>query len=72
VDSDPPNTHRSADGRFAYLLEGDRRAITNAQAAEQARRQPVMIENSKSGRPSQGIFGQVFPREGGGFSWSVA
>lgn len=49
-ESDPANTYRSADGRFTYTLDGNNLAVTDTLAADQASREPVIIENFRSGQ----------------------
>lgn len=50
AESDPANTYRSEDGRFAYALQGDTLTVTDTLAQDQARREPVVIEHFRSGQ----------------------
>lgn len=50
IDSDPPDTWRSADGRYSYSMAGPHLHIVDAQAADAAQREPVVIENFRNGQ----------------------
>ena len=50
AESDPANTYRSEDGRFAYALQGDALTVTDTLAQDPAGREPVVIEHFRSGQ----------------------
>ena len=50
VDTDPPDTWRSADGRYSYSMAGPHLHIVDAQAADAAQREPVVIEHFRNGQ----------------------
>ena len=49
TESDPENSYRSADGRYAYSLENDGLTITDTRAVDDSSRSSVVVENFRSG-----------------------
>lgn len=65
--SDPANTYRSEDGRFTYALDGSNLSVIDTLASEQARRDPVAIEDFQNGQ-----LGIMLSGPGGGATRSQA
>ncbi len=50
MDTDPPNTYRSEDGRYTYVAENGSLTVTDNTATDQALRERVVIEQFRSGQ----------------------